>query len=63
MTCTRKHQRKAEREVRKETFNIEIERPNVEDTNNKILKYKIYVHIFIEIEITTENKENNIKFM
>ena len=57
MTCTRKHQRKAEREVRKETFNIEIERPNVEDTNNKILKYKIYVHIFIEIEITTENKK------
>ena len=63
MTCTRKHQRKAEREVRKETFNIEIERPNVEDTNNKILKYKLYVHIFIEIEITTENKKNNIKFM
>jgi len=42
---------------------VEIERPNVEDTNNKILKYKIYVHIFIEIEITTENKKNNIKFM
>ena len=62
MTCTRKHQRKAEREVRKETFNIEIERPNVEDTNNKILKYKIYVHIFIEIEITTE-KRKNLKFM
>ena len=59
---TRKHQRKAEREVRKETFNIEIERPNVEDTNNKILKYKIYVHIFIEIEITTE-KRKNLKFM
>ena len=62
MTCTRKHQRKAEREVRKETFNIEIERPNVEDTNNKILKYKLYVHIFIEIEITTE-KRKNLKFM